>query len=72
VLGAKAGIIGDIPEGSVFFGIPATPERDQAMKQAAWSKLPEMRKQFRAVKKQVAELAARLEEAAANEDRDAA
>lgn len=63
VLGAKAGVMNDIPEGSVFVGIPATPEREQRLKQVAWSKLPEMRKEFLALQKQVANLLAGLERA---------
>jgi hypothetical protein len=30
-----------------MIGIPATPERDQKIKQAAFSKLPEMRRQLK-------------------------
>ncbi|MFV1964429.1 MAG: UDP-3-O-(3-hydroxymyristoyl)glucosamine N-acyltransferase [Pirellulaceae bacterium] len=72
VLGAKAGVMSDIPEGAVFLGIPATPEREQAVKQAAWSKLPEMRKQFKALQKQVAQLSARIEQEPAEDGREAA
>jgi UDP-3-O-[3-hydroxymyristoyl] glucosamine N-acyltransferase len=72
VLGAKAGIIGDVPENAVYLGIPATPEREQGAKQAAWSKLPEMRKQFKALQRQVAQLAARIEQQQTEEERDAA
>jgi UDP-3-O-[3-hydroxymyristoyl] glucosamine N-acyltransferase len=47
VLGAMAGVSNDVPAGSVMIGIPATPEREQKLKQAALSKLPEMRKQLK-------------------------
>jgi UDP-3-O-[3-hydroxymyristoyl] glucosamine N-acyltransferase len=47
VLGAMAGVTNDVPEGSRMIGIPATPERDQKLKQAAFSKLPEMRRQLK-------------------------
>ena len=63
VLGAKAGVRTDIPEGAVYVGIPATPEREQALKQVAWAKLPEMRKEFLALQKQLADLVAKLENA---------
>lgn len=53
ILGAKSGIMRDVPPGSTVIGIPATPERDQMAKQAAFAKLPEMRKQLRALQKQV-------------------
>jgi len=47
VLGAMAGITNDVPAGSRMIGIPATPEREQKIKQAALSKLPEMRRQVK-------------------------
>ena len=47
VLGAMAGIIGDVPDGARMIGIPATPERDQKIRQVAFARLPEMRKQLR-------------------------
>ena len=64
ILGAKSGVMHDIPAGTTYLGYPATPEREQMVKQAAWAKLPEMRKQFRALQKQVAQLAERLGDAA--------
>lgn len=63
VLGAKAGVMTDIPEGAVYVGIPATPEREQRVKQAAWARLPEMRKEFLALQKQLADLMVRMDEA---------
>jgi UDP-3-O-[3-hydroxymyristoyl] glucosamine N-acyltransferase len=60
ILGAKSGVMKDVPPDSHFVGIPATPEREQLLKQVAWSKLPEMRQQFKALQKQVADLAAAL------------
>jgi UDP-3-O-[3-hydroxymyristoyl] glucosamine N-acyltransferase len=56
VLGAMAGITNDVPEGSRMIGIPATPEREQKIKQAAWSKLPEMRRQLKKLQSTVDEL----------------
>ena len=47
VLGAMAGVTNDVPDGSRMIGIPATPEREQKIKQAAFSKLPEMRRQLK-------------------------
>jgi len=47
VLGAMAGVSNDVPAGSRMIGIPATPEREQKIKQAALSKLPEMRRQVK-------------------------
>ena len=62
VLGAMAGVINDVPEGVLMIGIPATPERDQKLKQAALAKLPEMRKEFKAMRRTIAELSAELED----------
>ena len=53
VLGAMAGVTNDVPEGSRMIGIPATPERDQKVKQAAFSKLPEMRRQLKQLQRTV-------------------
>jgi UDP-3-O-[3-hydroxymyristoyl] glucosamine N-acyltransferase len=60
VLGAMAGVINDVPEGGRMIGIPATPERDQKMKQAVFSKLPEMRKQLKQLEATVQELTAQV------------
>jgi len=61
VLGAMAGVINDIPAGARFVGIPATPEREQMLKQAALTKLPEMRKQLKELQDLVRRLTERLE-----------
>lgn len=60
ILGAKAGVMNDVPGDSIYVGIPATPHREQMQKQAAWSKLPEMRKEFKALKTEVEQLRAML------------
>ena len=49
MLGAMAGVINDVPDGARVVGIPATPEREQKVKQAVLAKLPEMRKQVKAI-----------------------
>ncbi|MBI2825049.1 MAG: UDP-3-O-(3-hydroxymyristoyl)glucosamine N-acyltransferase [Planctomycetia bacterium] len=49
VLGAKAGVSNDVPEGTRVIGIPATEEREQKVKQAAIAKLPELRRQIKAL-----------------------
>jgi UDP-3-O-[3-hydroxymyristoyl] glucosamine N-acyltransferase len=53
VLGAMAGVTNDVPDGARMIGIPATPERDQKVKQAAFSKLPEMRRQLKKLQRTV-------------------
>lgn len=60
VLGAMAGVINDVPDGSRMIGIPATPERDQKVKQAAFSKLPEMRRQLKQLQAKVDRLLGQL------------
>jgi UDP-3-O-[3-hydroxymyristoyl] glucosamine N-acyltransferase len=56
VLGAMAGITNDVAEGSRVIGAPATPEREQKLKQAAFSKLPKMRRQLKKLQRAVDEL----------------
>lgn len=60
VLAAKAGVMTRIPAGETWVGIPATPMREQVQKLAAVGKLPELRKQFRQLQKQVAALESQL------------
>jgi len=60
MLSAMAGITNDVPDGAVMMGIPATPEREQKLKQAALAKLPEMRQEFKAMRRAIAELEKRV------------
>jgi UDP-3-O-[3-hydroxymyristoyl] glucosamine N-acyltransferase len=55
-LSAMAGITNDVPDGAVMMGIPATPEREQKLKQAALAKLHEMRKEFKSLRATVDEM----------------
>lgn len=61
-IGAKSGVMRDIPSGQTMLGIPATPERQQMQLLAALQRLPEMRKQVRAIQRIVDSLQERLEE----------
>jgi UDP-3-O-[3-hydroxymyristoyl] glucosamine N-acyltransferase len=61
VLGAMAGVTNDVPDGSRMIGIPATPEREQKIKQAALTKLPEMRRELKVLQAAVVELRRRVE-----------
>lgn len=56
MLGAMAGVINDVPDNARLVGIPATPEREQMVKQAALSKLPEMRRELKQLKAAVENL----------------
>lgn len=60
VLGAMAGVMNDVPDGARVVGIPATPERDQKVKQVVLSKLPEMRQELKKLQAKCAELEARI------------
>lgn len=53
VLGAKVGLSKDVTPGAVMLGIPATPVKEQYVLQAALSKLPEMRRELRQLKKRL-------------------
>ena len=66
-LGAKSGVMRDVPSGQTLIGIPATSERSQMQQLAALQRLPEMRKQLRALQRQVDQM-----ENAAEPSRDAA
>jgi len=46
----------DVAAGATMLGIPATPERDQMLILATVQKLPEMRKQLKAIEKAIAQL----------------
>lgn len=61
MLGAQSGVMHDIKKAGAWLGSPAKPEREQLVEFVAISKLPALRKEFVALRKQVAELAARLE-----------
>jgi len=62
VLGAMSGVSNDVPAGVSMLGIPATPEREQKLKQAALSKLPEMRRQWKKLAAQLESLQTRVEQ----------
>jgi UDP-3-O-[3-hydroxymyristoyl] glucosamine N-acyltransferase len=47
VLCAKCGVSNDVPAGEHMLGNPATTLREQKLKQAVFTRLPEMRKQFK-------------------------
>jgi UDP-3-O-[3-hydroxymyristoyl] glucosamine N-acyltransferase len=67
VVGAKGGIVNNVPENSRYIGIPATPERDQKLRQAVFTKLPEMRQQLKALQQTVDKLVAQIAAAEENE-----
>lgn len=58
VIFAMSGLTNDVPESARMLGIPATPEREQKVKLAALSKLPELRKEIKRLTATVAGLVA--------------
>lgn len=60
VVGAKAGVPSDVPAGTMVFGSPARPEREQKLIMASTHKLPEMRRQLKDLIAKVAALEERL------------
>lgn len=64
MLGAKAGVKGDVPAGAAYFGVPATPQREQTELLAAFAKLPELRRRVKELQRCVEEL--KQEQAACN------
>ena len=60
VLGSKSGVSNDVHAGEEVLGAPATPIRQAKLQMAAVAKLPEMRRQFRIMQRQLEELRAEL------------
>ncbi len=55
VIGSQAGVPNDVRPGEEVLGSPATPARQAKLQMAALAKLPEMRRQFRALQRQFEE-----------------
>lgn len=66
-IGAKAGVMNDIPDGSTYVGTPATPERQQLLIVATMQKLPDLKKQVKALERAVAQLQSANDPSAAQE-----
>jgi len=71
-IGAMSGVTNHVSDGAIMLGIPATPSREQKLKQAALSKLPEMRRQLRALQKIVDQLTQQAESSEHDTDSAAA
>ena len=59
VIGAKGGVVNDVPDDSRLLGAPAQPERDTKLQLAALTKLPEMRQQLKKLQRTVDEFTAK-------------
>lgn len=53
MLGAMSGVHSNVPDGECYLGIPATPLREQTVRLAALSRLPEMRKQLKRLQREI-------------------
>jgi UDP-3-O-[3-hydroxymyristoyl] glucosamine N-acyltransferase len=60
ILSAMCGVSNDVPAGETMLGAPATPLREQKLRLAAIAKLPEMRKELRALTNDLASLQAQV------------
>jgi UDP-3-O-[3-hydroxymyristoyl] glucosamine N-acyltransferase len=67
VLGARAGVHKDVPAGQTYLGAPAGPEAEQRRIVMALVKLPELRKQVRALEAQLKELQSQMQTPSAGE-----
>jgi UDP-3-O-[3-hydroxymyristoyl] glucosamine N-acyltransferase len=55
-IGAKGGVMNDVPADAVYVGIPAGPEREYFQSLIGLTKIPQMRKEFKELKRKVAQL----------------
>jgi len=60
-VGAKAGVLKDVPAGETWLGAPATHEMEQKRLVVAMRRVPDMRDQLRDMEKQIAALSAELQ-----------
>jgi UDP-3-O-[3-hydroxymyristoyl] glucosamine N-acyltransferase len=72
VLCSKAGVSNDVRAGEEMLGIPAAPLRQAKLQMAAVSKLPEMRRQFRIMQRQLEELRGEIDAAESDGSEDKA
>jgi UDP-3-O-[3-hydroxymyristoyl] glucosamine N-acyltransferase len=69
-IGAKAGLFGTVPDGAEYQGCPAGPAKEQYRIVMTMQKLPEMRKQLRALEDELRQLRAQLGPTTAAPDED--
>ena len=63
IISGQAGVTNHVPEGAVMLGSPAIPMRDQKLQFAAVSKLPQLRKEFKQMRKELDALMQQIQEA---------
>jgi UDP-3-O-[3-hydroxymyristoyl] glucosamine N-acyltransferase len=59
VVGAKSGVMRDVPDGGRVLGIPAVPDKQAKRQMIAMQQLPELLRRTRELEKQVQELTTR-------------
>jgi len=62
MVAAKAGVHGDVAAGNVVSGLPAIPHKTWLRASAVYGKLPEMARDIRELKRQLAELSAKMKD----------
>ncbi len=67
VVAAKSGVMADIPPGESHLGIPSTPLRQQMVMQAAFSRLPAIRKQLQKLERKVEGMNEKMESRSSRE-----
>ena len=72
VICSKAGVTNDVAAGVEMLGAPAVPIRQSKLQLAAVAKLPEMRRQFRIMQRQLAQLLGETEAADGDDSADRA
>ena len=70
-IGAKGGVHKDVPAGETWIGYPATPEHEQKRLVFSLKRVPEMRQEFKELKRQVAQLTETLQRLQGAEQRAA-
>lgn len=66
MVGAKAGVHRNVPDGETWIGYPASPEAEQKRLVFTLKRVPEMREEMRAMAKRLAELEKLMAEGASN------
>jgi hypothetical protein len=59
-VGAKSGVMRDVPDGGTVLGMPAAPDKQAKRKMIAVKQLPESIRRMRELEKQVEQLSARI------------
>lgn len=61
-IGAKAGVVKDVPAGETWIGIPATPESEQKRQLVSIKRIPQIKEKLEVMEKRMASMALEMEE----------